>query len=490
MAENLGIYNLYTRDIGNGYITVDVETKGQGTLSIYINNIIRETTTIGVNDVGYGSQFYTGAGTHTVKAVGTGNSQTTSVVVLPLPIVTIKLPIEPHCFGELGMNLSNVRNLLSKPALPSSINVPVYITGAVGDLGSTRMNILVDGKKVRDAYAGDNIDILNILRGRADITKITQITLVPESKCIKEKTFDIPPLIPSGLPTCTPPQVYNPVTGKCEYPIQECTPPKVYNPVTGRCETPPIYKPPPPPPSEFKLVRILPEDRPSFPNANEGETIKITATIICKKESIVTKPNDTAYLIIDGANIENKKIEAGVVTFDWQATATPFNIHTICIKVPSTELCKGSGQDCKKITVSPIILSPTEQLVKERESGREQRRLLQESRQKLREEIITGEIQPVPYTPTIPVISPVTPPTPTVPDTGSIEIIGLPILITPAIPVYLYIDNDIKGRIYELPKTFDNIITGIHTVYVESGNFKSSPKTVIVAKNQTSSIII
>ncbi len=48
------------------------------------------------------------------------------------------------------------------------------------------------------------------------------------------KTVSLPPL----PPICTPPQVYNPITGRCETPIPVCTPPQVYNPVTGRCETP------------------------------------------------------------------------------------------------------------------------------------------------------------------------------------------------------------------------------------------------------------
>jgi len=39
---------------------------------------------------------------------------------------------------------------------------------------------------------------------------------------------------------CTPPQVYNPATGKCETPIPVCTPPQIYNPATGKCETPTV----------------------------------------------------------------------------------------------------------------------------------------------------------------------------------------------------------------------------------------------------------
>lgn len=277
----------------------------------------------------------------------------------------------------------------------------------------------------------------------------------------------------------------------------------IYLPTDTIQKPPPIFKPEPKIVSEYKSVKILPEGTPSFPNANEGETIKITATVTCNKENIVSKPRDTAYLIIDTEKVDEKKVENGTVTFEWKATSTPFNIHTICIKVPPSELCKGSGQDCKKITVSPTQLSPAEQLAKERQSATEQRRLLEESRQKLREDIISGNIPTIEKPPTTvpqfkietptttaPTVPTTEPPTTAVPDTGSIELIGLPIEIVPAIPIYFYVDGENKGRIYEKPKTFINIPTGIRTVYIQAGDFKSLPKTVVVTKNQTSSIIL
>ena len=53
------------------------------------------------------------------------------------------------------------------------------------------------------------------------------------------------PGLPPPIPVCTPPQIYNPVTGKCETPKPVCTPPQVYNPATGKCETPiPVCTPP------------------------------------------------------------------------------------------------------------------------------------------------------------------------------------------------------------------------------------------------------
>lgn len=267
--------------------------------------------------------------------------------------------------------------------------------------------------------------------------------------------------------------------------------PQPEDPVT-KCPRPSWCKPNPPT-SEFKIVKILPEGTLSFPNANEGETVKISATVICKKKDIVSKPRDTAYLVIDGAVIENKQITDGSVVFEWQATSTPINIHTICVKVQPSDSCKGIGQDCKKITVSPIILDPSEQLLRERESAREQRQLLEESRRKLREEIISGEIQiptPIQIPPVTPPTPTPTPPTPTVPDTGAIEIVGLPIEITPAIPVYLYIDGSVKGRIYSIPKTFDNIPVGTHTTYITAKDLQTPPKTVIISKDQITSVIL
>lgn len=120
----------------------------------------------------------------------------TKTITLPKPQLE-----ESPCFGELGMNLNNIYDTLSKSStLPSSLNVPVYITGQTGNIGSTKISILVNGEQVGEPiYAGNSIDLIRILSGRVpDIATTNKIELVPESTCIKRKTFTIPPLIPTG----------------------------------------------------------------------------------------------------------------------------------------------------------------------------------------------------------------------------------------------------------------------------------------------------
>ncbi|MDO9354636.1 MAG: hypothetical protein Q7T55_13140, partial [Solirubrobacteraceae bacterium] len=256
--------------------------------------------------------------------------------------------------------------------------------------------------------------------------------------------------------------------------------------------------------AETRIVKILPEDERRLPDANSGETVKITATVVCKTAEIVSKPRDTAYLIIDGAVADRKTIENGIVTFDWEATAVPISIHNICIKVDPSTNCKSPGQYCKRITVSPTHLGIAEQLAKERSAGAEQRKLLEQARSRLREEIIGAELQ-VPGTPTAPYIPPVyeLPTTVITPqpviepelpilEYGNINIIGLPVTlpITPELPIYIYIDDKNIGRIYELPKTITNIPVGIHSVYARGGDITSPTKTAVVRKDETTNVTL
>lgn len=273
------------------------------------------------------------------------------------------------------------------------------------------------------------------------------------------------------------------------------------------CPKPPICKPNPP---ELRIVKILPEDEKRLPDANNGETVKITATVICKTAETISKPKDTAYLIIDGAVADRKTIENGIVTFDWEATAVPINIHNICVKVDPSTTCKSPGQDCKRITVSPTILSIEEQLAKERASTTEQKKLLKQARSKIREEIIGAELQvpgtpgtpgtptSIPFIPITPVITPIitspsepepiSKPTPT-PEFGYISIIDLPSIlpVTPEVPIYIYIDNKSVGRLFELPKLI-NTTTGTHNIYARGGDITTPTKTAVVRKDETTTI--
>ncbi len=315
---------------------------------------------------------------------------------------------------------------------------------------------------------------------------------------------DINILTPPPVLTCTPPQVYNPVTGKCETPtpppVLTCTPPQVYNPVTGKCETPTL-------PTDTRIVKMLPEDKSTLPDANEGETVHITATVVCQSGSTISKPSDTAYLIIDGSIADRKPTESGIVTFDWQATAVPISIHVICVKVNPSSSCRSPGQDCKRITVSPIKLSISEQLAKERQSVSEQKQLLDQARSALRSAIIGAELKipttgvpTTPYYPPVtppipPVVPPVTPPVilPVIPKYGDIQIIGLPaplMPITSDLPIYIYIDDKNVGRITELPKTVNNISVGTHSVYARAGIINTTPTTAIVKPDQTTTVTL
>ncbi len=325
---------------------------------------------------------------------------------------------------------------------------------------------------------------------------------IPLTITIRDYRYSANITVPSG--TITPPPII-----KCP---QFAPPPCLDGilipqpPDSAGCPTPPICQPKPS--SETRVVRMLPEGERKLPDANSGETIKITATVVCKTADVISKPRDTAYLIIDGAIADRKTIENGIVIFDWEATAVPISIHNICVKVDPSTTCKSPGQDCKRITVSPTTLGIAEQLAKERASSSEQRKLLESARSRLREEIIGAELQipgfetPSTYIPPIseiPIIttSPIAPPQivePVLPqpEYGDISIVGLPALIlpiTPEIPIYIYIDDKSVGRLYELPKTV-TVVTGSHSVYARAGDITSPAKTVYVTKDKTTIVTI
>jgi hypothetical protein len=115
---------------------------------------------------------------------------------------TVSIPsLAVPCYGELGLNLDSVKDELARFAkLPSSLNVPVFITNARGDIGSTEIEVYVGSHLVGSTFAGRSIDLIGILKDRvADIGKTNQITLKPKSKCIEARTFDIPALKPIGI---------------------------------------------------------------------------------------------------------------------------------------------------------------------------------------------------------------------------------------------------------------------------------------------------
>jgi hypothetical protein len=315
-----------------------------------------------------------------------------------------------------------------------------------------------------------------------------------------------PPIIPEICNIGEEQKLYCPdgstvITSRCEK-----------DPVTGKNRWTPTGKtcPPPPPTEEFKIVTILPQGEPSLPDANEGQKVYITAVITCKKKETTTYTKETAYLVVDGAIVDQKmnNISDGSVSFEWIATAIPVNIHTICVQAQPSSGCKGIGSDCKKITVSPTRLEPSVQLATEREAASEQRSLLTQSRTELRKSIIEEPFQTsiptVPTTPTTPTMpttptvpttptttTPTVPTTPTTPGFGSIQIIGFPIDISPVTPaVYVYLDGVLMGQLYTIPTTIYNVSVGTHTIYASYGGINTIQKTVDVSINTVSTVIL
>jgi hypothetical protein len=59
------ISKITTKDIGGGWISVDVTTSGEGTGKITIDGIEKERWTNPANQTSHGSQFYVGTSSHT-----------------------------------------------------------------------------------------------------------------------------------------------------------------------------------------------------------------------------------------------------------------------------------------------------------------------------------------------------------------------------------------------------------------------------------------
>lgn len=62
------ITSVTAMDIGDGWISVNVNTSGAGTGRITINGVEKERFTQIASQTGYGTQFYVGVGTHTICA--------------------------------------------------------------------------------------------------------------------------------------------------------------------------------------------------------------------------------------------------------------------------------------------------------------------------------------------------------------------------------------------------------------------------------------
>lgn len=282
------------------------------------------------------------------------------------------------------------------------------------------------------------------------------------------------------------------------------------NPITGRNQWVETKEVCPPPPKITRIVKILSEnDR--LPDATEGQTVKIAATVICKSNETETKPRDIAYLIINGAIHDQKSTSGGLVEFEWIATAFPLSTSKVCIRVAPSESCKAPGQDCKTIIVKTEKISPSEQIAIERESAAEQRRLIEKARKGLRSSIIeeplpllpSPDITPI-YPPIYPSpditpidITPITPKPDIEPDTtpikleyGSIKIEGISIPTAPITSIYIYVDDQLAGRISKLPALLYNIKTGYRKVSIKAGKYVSPVMTVLVTKDDTALVKI
>jgi len=276
----------------------------------------------------------------------------------------------------------------------------------------------------------------------ADFTQSFEIQIpTAPVKCTLPQVYNpITGKCETPITICTPPQIYNPVTGRCETPTPpSCTPPQIYNPVTGRCETP---TPPPPPiavcnigdvrkikcpdgsdivtescqidpitgfnrwvptgntcplPELGKQIKILAYPEGVPLQAYEGQEVTITAAVSC---GLSPSNGEAAIFIVDGKEVSNGTTSQGFVSFKWTAITDPSRTHKICISIPKSDQCVkyGEARDCKTITVSRIVPGIEEQLKRERETYQEQLELLRLERERIRQ---LPEI-PIPSMPTYP----------------------------------------------------------------------------------------
>lgn len=221
------------------------------------------------------------------------------------------------------------------------------------------------------------------------------------------KTYDIPlqalqctpPQVPNPVTgkcevACTPPQIYNALTGRCETPEVECTPPQIYNYITGRCESPAIGQCPTgtvydpitntckptilcpsgteydaatntcksvlPPTITAKSIKIS-----TLRNAFRTQEIPVLITATCTNPpSLIT--GEDASLIIDGKVVDTKTVINGIANFSY--TFKEAGLHTIRVVIPRSYSCDTDGSSSVQIDISSEVPSTLDRLRIEREA--------------------------------------------------------------------------------------------------------------------------
>lgn len=194
----------------------------------------------------------------------------------------------------------------------------------------------------------------------------------PEIKCTPPQVYNpITGRCENPTPQCTYPQVWNPVTGKCEAPATQCTPPQVLNPVTGKCETPP------PPTITAKIIKIA-----TLRNAFRTQEIPILITATCTDPPSVVNGEDSA-LLIDGKVVERKTVIDGSASFLY--TFKEAGLHSIRVVIPRSSGCDAEGSNSVQIDISAEVPSTLERLRIEKEAQRVITEQIEAERKKVRE---------------------------------------------------------------------------------------------------------
>ena len=247
------------------------------------------------------------------------------------------------------------------------------------------------------------------------------------------------------------------VTAKCQK-----------DPVTGRNRWVPTGKPCPP--LELpKTVEILTYPKGASLEAFDGQDVTITAAVMCGASP---SSGEAATLTVDGTKTAFGTTSGGFVSFKWKATVEPSRTHKICVSVPKSSACPkfGDAADCKIITVSRVIPSVTEQLLKEREAYLSELEAKRKERERIRELVLLA---------TTPILPPITLPV--------LTFISIPSVPKPAkipYPVNISIDGVFVGS----PPVKEDVDPGIHMILAELKGMAPIYKKVSVKSGDTLTI--
>ena len=154
------------------------------------------------------------------------------------------------------------------------------------------------------------------------------------------QSFEVPTPGAIKLPTCIPPQVYNPVTGRCEVPITTIPgqPPQQVSPPTITAT----------------VVNIS-----TLTNAFKTQNIPILVSAVCTNPPAPINGVD-ATLFIDGQSVAVPTVRNGIAQF-YYVFKDP-GLHTIRVTIPKSTNCGGDGSASIQVDVSSEIPSTLERL--------------------------------------------------------------------------------------------------------------------------------